>query len=310
MDFPQFQRRGGFTLVELLIVIAIITVLAALLLPAVQMAREAARRTKCLANLKQLGLGTIHYHETFGCFPFGWSDRGAGWSTMILPQVEQKNVWDSLGFAESDNWSTDGSANERACGMSLPVFRCPSMTDAPRHLENDGIPGRFPASYRGVASSTADSDNLSTSRKGRSMEALDLEGIFFACSQVRMAEVRDGTSNTFLIGESRWEEFTQDNNQMDFWVIGSPQIDPCNCRTGKGGTEQSEFCGSTGVPYNARSIPATSGYVKELSFTSLHPNGAQFALVDGSVRFVPFSIDSAIYQACGSRRGRDNLSDF
>jgi prepilin-type processing-associated H-X9-DG protein len=97
---------------------------------------------------------------------------------------------------------------------------------------------------------------------------------------------------------------------MDFWVIGSPQIDPCNCKTGRGGTEQSEFCGSTGVPYNARNIPSTSGYVKELSFSSLHPNGANFALVDGSVRFVPYSIDGAIYQACGSRRGRDNLTDF
>jgi prepilin-type N-terminal cleavage/methylation domain-containing protein len=310
MPRPPSRRTRAFTLVELLVVIAIITVLAALLLPAVQMAREAARRTQCVANLKQLGLGAIQYHETFGCFPFGWSDRGAGWSTMILPQIEQKAVWDTLGFAEDDNWSDDSSPNERACSMFIPVFRCPSMADAPRHVENDGIPGRMPASYRGVASSTADSDNLSTSKKGRSLELLDLEGIFFCCSRVRIAEVRDGTSNTFLIGESRWETFRQDNNQMDFWVIGSPQIDPCNCRTGRGSTEQSEFCGSTGVPFDARSIPATSGYVKELSFSSLHPNGAQFVLVDGSVRFIPLSIDAAIYQACGSRRGRDNLTDF
>ena len=137
-----------------------------------------------------------------------------------------------------------------------------------------------------------------------------MEGIFFACSKVRMAEVTDGTSNTFMIGESRWETFSQDGNQMDFWYIGSPQIDPCNCLTGREATEQSEFCGSTGVPFNARAIAATSGYVKELSFTSLHPNGAQFVLADGSVRFVPFNIDGPTYQALGSRDGGEQTKDF
>jgi prepilin-type processing-associated H-X9-DG protein len=99
---------------------------------------------------------------------------------------------------------------------------------------------------------------------------------------------------------------------MDFWYIGSPQIDPCSClNSGTGGTEFSEFCGSTGVPFNARVIPTTSGYVKELSFTSLHPNGAQFVLADGSVRFVTFSINQTTYQALGSRNGGEVLlTDF
>src|SRR3954468_24296594 len=113
-----------------------------------------------------------------------------------------------------------------------------------------------------------------------------------------------------MIGESRWETFTQDGNQMDFWYIGSPQIDSCNCLTGGGATEQSEFCGSTGVPCNARAIPSTSGYVKELSFTSLHPNGAQFVLGDASVRFVTFSINAQTYQALGSRNGGESLTEF
>jgi prepilin-type processing-associated H-X9-DG protein len=184
------------------------------------------------------------------------------------------------------------------------------MADVPFHVTNQGIPNRAPSSYRGVASSTADSDDLSTSVKKRSLEQLNLEGIFFACSRIRIVEVRDGTSCTFMIGESRWENFMQDDNEMDFWVIGSPQIDPCNCRGGAAGTEHSEFCGSTGVPFNARTIPSTSGYVKELSFSSLHPSGAQFVMVDGSVRFVAFSIDGKLYQALGSRKGRDNVHDF
>jgi hypothetical protein len=229
---------------------------------------------------------------------------------MTLPYIEQKNLFDTLGFNESNNWDSDNTPNEKACGTFMPALRCPSMNSVPKGIDNQGIPGRVPASYRGVASSTADSDDPSTSAKGRFLEQLDMEGIFFCCSRVRMAEISDGTSNTFMIGESRFETFSQDGNQMDFWYIGSPQVDPCNCLTGKGATEQSEFCGSTGVPFNARAMPGTSGYVKELSFTSLHPNGAMFCLGDASVRFVAFNINQQTYQALGSRNGGETLGDF
>ena len=302
--------RRAFTLVELLVVIAIIGVLVALLLPAVQSAREAARRTQCANNLKQMGIGVHNYHDTFQKLPFGWSDRGAGWTTMLLPYIEQKPLWDTLSFNESDNWDSPNSANQRACGTFITTFRCPSMGNIPKHVDNQGIPGRVPSSYRGVASSTADSDDPGTSAKKRSLEELDMEGLFFCCSHVRLAEITDGSSNTFMIGESRFDPIIQDNNQMDFWYIGSPQIDPCNCRTGQGATEQSEFCGSTGVPFNARSIPSLNGYVKELSFTSLHPGGAQFCLGDGSVRFVSFNINQQTYQGLGSRNGGESLADF
>jgi prepilin-type N-terminal cleavage/methylation domain-containing protein/prepilin-type processing-associated H-X9-DG protein len=300
----------GFTLVELLVVIAIIGVLVALLLPAVQAARESARRTQCSNNLKQIGIALHNYHDTFQVFPFGWSDRGAGWTTMILPQIEQKNLWDTLGFHEANNWDSDNTPNEKACGTFIQTFRCPSMANLPKHIDNQGIPGRVPTSYRGVASSTADSDDLSTSVRKRAMENKELEGLFYCCSRVRMAEISDGASNTFMVGESKSETFSQDGNQMDFWYIGSPQVDPCNCQTGMGATEQSEFCGSTGVPFNARVFPALSGFVKELSFSSLHPNGAQFVFADGSVRFVPYNINSPTYQGLGSRGDGESLTDF
>ncbi|HEY2412611.1 MAG TPA: DUF1559 domain-containing protein [Pirellulaceae bacterium] len=306
-------RRRGFTLVELLVVIAIIGVLVALLLPAVQAARESARRSQCQNNLKQMGIGLHNYHDTFLVLPFGWSDRGAGWSTMLLPYIEQKPLYDTLGFNEADNWDSANSANQRACGTYINVFRCPSMAVIPKHITNQSIPDRVPTSYRGVASSTADSDDQSTSKVGRWMEEKDLEGLFFGCSRIRFAEITDGTSNTFAVGESRFDTFSQDGNEMDFWYIGSPQIDPCSCVPSvntSSATEFSEFCGSTGVPFNARVIPTTSGYVKELSFTSLHPNGAQFVLADGSVRFVPFSINQTTYQALGSRNNGEVLADF
>lgn len=307
------QRRSvsvrGFTLVELLVVIAIIGVLVALLLPAVQAARESARRTQCANNLKQMGIAMHNYHDTMLVFPFGWSDRGAGWATMILPQLEQKNLYDTLQWAEANNWDTDNTPNERAACTFIPVLRCPSAA-IKKSDNNENIPARVPSCYLGVASSTADSDDQSTSVVGRSMENLDLEGIFFTCSKIRMAEVTDGTSNTFMIGECWHDRTAQDGNERDAWTIGSPQIDPCSCNGGTGGTEFSEFCGSTGVPYNVRKIAAASGYVKELSFSSFHPNGAQFCLADGSVRFVPFTINAATYKALGSRNGGETLGDF
>jgi prepilin-type N-terminal cleavage/methylation domain-containing protein len=304
------RARCAFTLVELLVVVAIIGVLVALLLPAVQMAREASRRTSCSNNLKQLGTALHTYHDSFGKFPFGWSDRGAGWTTMILPQIEQQALWDSLRFAEADNWDTDNTPNELACMTYIAAFRCPSTSAAP-FVNNQGIPERRPCSYRGVASSTADSDDPETSVVKRSMENLNLEGIFFTCSAITMSSVIDGLSNTFMVGESYFDVgFSQDGQGMDFWAIGSPQIDPCSCSTGAGGTEYSEFCGSTGVPFNARQVPGTSGYVKELSFSSYHSRGAYFCLADASVRFINFNVDKTVYRDAGSRNGKETPGSF
>jgi prepilin-type N-terminal cleavage/methylation domain-containing protein len=298
-------RRRGFTLVELLVVIAIIGVLVALLLPAVQAAREAARRSSCSNNLKQIGIALHNYHDTHLKFPFGWSNRGQGWSTCILPQIEQGSLWDTLQWAESNNWDTDNTPNERAAGTFIKVYRCGSAA-VPDHRDNQGIPGRVPATYRAVASSTADSDDLSTSVVGRALEQKELEGIFYGDSRIGFQDILDGTSSTFMVGECWWDTFSQDGNQMDFWYIGSPQIDPWPGNS----TEYSEFCGSTGVPMNARKIASTSGYVKELSFTSFHPGGAMFTFGDASVRFVPYTIDQNIYRALGSRAGGETVSNY
>jgi prepilin-type processing-associated H-X9-DG protein len=156
-----------------------------------------------------------------------------------------------------------------------------------------------------VASSTADSDDPGTATAGRHLELTDLEGIFFGNSRINMKDVTDGTSNTFMVGECYWETFTQDGNQMDFWYIGSPQIDPWPGSA----TEYSEFVASTGVPMNARKTASLSGYVKELSFTSYHPAGVMFCYADGSVRFVTYSMDAVSYKALGSRNGGEVTKD-
>jgi prepilin-type N-terminal cleavage/methylation domain-containing protein len=131
--------RSGFTLIELLVVIAIIAVLIALLLPAVQQAREAARRSQCKNNLKQLGLAMHNYHDTFGAFPPGWiaATRGVGpdvngglngfgWGAMILPMMEQAPVYNQFRFELSINDTTGTPSNRSLIATSLPTFRCPS----------------------------------------------------------------------------------------------------------------------------------------------------------------------------------------
>ena len=106
-----------------------------------------------------MGIGLHNYHDTFLTLPFGWSDRGAGWTHDAAALHRAKAALDTLKFAEADNWDSANTPNQIACGTFITMFRCPSMAVIPKHIDNQSIPGRVPTSYRGVASSTADSDD-------------------------------------------------------------------------------------------------------------------------------------------------------
>ena len=141
---------AGFTLVELLVVIAIIGVLVALLLPAIQAAREAARRSSCSNNLKQIGLALLNYESAIGNFPVGAAlEEGAMWSAFILPYMEQQNIRDlvTIDFDHNVNYASrsdvyppisPGDVNLLACETVVPVYRCPS-TIQPEHVADQGI---------------------------------------------------------------------------------------------------------------------------------------------------------------------------
>lgn len=321
MNVQRFRssRRSiqrAFTLIELLVVIAIIAILVSLLLPAVQQAREAARRTQCKNNLKQLGLAMHNYHDTSLTFPFGFDERETLWSAMILPQIERKNLYNTLIWQESGagNWNSNGSPNEVACGTVIGVFRCPSMAGmAPRN--NNGIPGRVPISYKAVASSNAASDDLSTVPAGYDPIALEmqtgLDGMFFGCSSTQMRDLTDGTSNTLMLGETFTDTYVKDGQQMDYWAFGAPSTGGWDCRNGdRGGTEYSEGLGSTVVPINSRLNPTIHGRLMELSFGSYHVGGAQFVLGDGSVRFLSENMDLGTLQALASIGGGEVVGEF
>jgi len=311
-------RNRGFTLIELLVVIAIMTILIALLLPAVQQAREAAHRVQCRNNMKQLSLAMHDYHVTFGVFPFGFDEHETLWSAMILPQIEQSNLYSTLIWQEDGpgNWNWNGSPNEKACGTLIPLFRCPSMA-VKEHFANEGIPNRVPISYRACSSSNAASDDLasipaSVSPKVALEMQSGLDGMFYGCSSVRIRDIRDGTSNTIMIGESFTDPtYVKDGQAMDYWAFGAPQTEGWDCVPGdRGGTEYSEGLGSCVVRINSRRDPSVHGVLMEMSFGSYHTGGAHFALADGSAGFISESVDMGIYRALGSIRGGEVVGEF
>ncbi len=304
---------GGFTLVELLVVIAIIGILVGLLLPAVQAAREAARKMQCSNNLHQLGLALHNYESKFKKFPAGWTIHGAFWSAAILPELEQNPLFTSLLFQESGlgNWDNPSSPNYQATRAVLSVFRCPTGPFmAPQNY--NGILNRVPVSYRGNGGSLVSSDDASTRTVAgtQSFEEIDLDGIFYGCSKVRFGDIPDGTSNTVAFGESRTDpDFSKDGQGMDFWAIGGPQVDPCRCDGGAGGTEFSEASGSFfPVPNAAVTRPATNGYLMEVAFGSFHTGGTFMGMCDGSIRFISDSIEIQAYRAIGSRNRSEAIS--
>ena len=300
----RYARQRGFTLIELLVVIAIIAVLIALLLPAVQQAREAARRTQCKNNLKQLGLALHNYHDTFNVFPMGYHwPLGTGWSYHLLPYIDQANIFNSftVGTASSASasiWQT--GAPEAALGVFIPCLRCPSSV-APQGIDNvDSILLRVPGDYTACASGTRTTD-AATGANG--IGVLDLDGMFFRLSSVRMRDITDGASNTVGIGEAVYESGT---SQVDHWYIGSHELG----RTGtSGSTDSSEFLGSLGVPLNLYYSGSSTDDI-ELSFKGRHVGGVQFLLMDGSVRLVSENIFSGTQKALGTRAGGEVVGEF
>lgn len=295
------QRPFGFTLVELLVVIAIIGVLVALLLPAVQSAREAARRMSCVNNMKNLALGLQNYHDAQGHFPAGhdsdkWHVPAWGWGFHLLPTIEQSPLHSQLSSGPSGSNRTlqqlmadvAGDASHPsivALQTRLNVFRCPS------DITPDLLPAEYrtwtsknqpaPAEFEPPTANYVASDGYFIGRRCTYSTRLgcDNTGMFYMDSEISMRQVPDGTTNTFLLGER------DERCDAATW-IGNP-IAPA------WGIDEYYIYGTTkwklNRPVQDRSV---GGYrACSLAFSSAHPGGANFAMVDGSVRFINEEID-------------------
>ena len=298
--------RQAFTLIELLVVIAIIAILIALLLPAVQQAREAARRTQCRNNLKQLGLALHNYHDVFTRFPSGWIAvdngiqsahdglNGAGWGTMILPFIEQSNLYSQF----NANVAIHDALNLEFLDHTIATFRCPSDPQPERwEIEEEGSPGtvivELPiANYIG-AFGTEELDGCENA-PGTAPVAADGQcrgnGMFYHNSGTRIRDITDGTTNTYMLGERR-------TKVADGWHSTWPGM------VAEGEEAFQRILGS------ADHVP--NDPVAHLDdFSSNHEGGAQFVLGDGSVRFISESIDKALYQSLATIQGGEVVGEF
>ncbi len=296
------RQRSGFTLVELLVVIAIIGILVGLLLPAVQAAREAARRMQCGNNLKQLGLALHNYESTYKRFPIGFRDTtptngllydgGWSWAAGVLPFIEQTSLYNRLDLRFHPYGTGATPANIAALGTPISTFRCPSdlaPETAPNNAANaNGIAAVAVTSYVGVLG--AFDGQWCQVSGSTNVEGVRNRGLLVVNSSRTIAQVTDGTSNTFALGEVSWRPLDANNDgSIRQYILG-------NVTTGGGPLCTNDGAANNGAHLHIRATrhklngPMTGG-AKWKAFHSYHVGGAQFTFADGSVHFISENIE-------------------
>ena len=284
----QSNSRRGFTLIELLVVIAIIAILIALLLPAVQQAREAARRTECKNKLKQIGIALHNYHDVNSSFPPGCTNvaNGLSWLVSILPFMEQDNLFDQFDFSLAHNTGVNNPFRQH----KNVAYLCPSGSEERADDNNSD----FTTHYYGVmgptgtnpASGTAYSENTSGSHGGFSREGL----FYFGLSGVhKFRDITDGTSNTAVVGEISWSDRNGNATRYRPWTRGG--------QSGQYMAPAKNFAQQINADYTA--------LFNDMSFGSNHPGGAQFLYGDGTVALISENVDYGVYLSTGSIAGQE-----
>jgi len=321
------KHRPGFTLIELLVVIAILAVLIGLLLPAVQAAREAARRIHCTNNLKQLGLALHGYHDAIGTFPAGYyatrrfvdgatdTTLGWGWAAMLLPQAEGSALYNAANYG----MAIESGRNVTVVRSVMTLYLCPSDPTPGGTFQVSDKAGNPLAAMAPTSYAACAGDDAADVITGLNNDGVG-NGLFYRNSRVRIAEILDGTSQTIAIGERAWS------------VVNGAWAGSVEHGTTRRGP--ANRCPTTGAPFYASAAMGLAhahvlntdsdpdGGVDD--FSSRHPGGANFLFADGSVRFLKdvtrdvgdrpdgSHIDSPsgiLFQALATRAGGEVISD-
>ena len=295
--------RTAFTLIELLVVVAIIGVLTALLLPAVEAARESARQSMCRNNLKQIGLALQAYHAQRGEFPAGAhmhtrsSQKSIGWHVLILPHMDQRPLYSDIAP------DAEGGARVHAANKIVPGYFCPTaepFSEQDTDLES--------ANYVGVAGAGLTREDLPLEEIACGLVATD--GVLFLRSSVSVSDIGDGSSHTLAVGERTIY------NPSEMWTLGAVWY-----KSG-GSATPSSVCVAAAKhvvwPINAlesrriyyvRDFDAPPELRKalnnELAFGSQHSGGAHFAMADGSVHYLREELDLSVYRELATRQGEE-----
>ncbi len=331
----RLPKRRGFTLVELLVVIAIIGVLVALLLPAIQAAREAARRSQCTNNLKQIGIGLQNYHDTYKTFPLGsfnlrttWMSNGTNWRALILPFIEESSLHDQLSFNRTDffamGWYGNLGPNAVLSGVIIDTYQCPSSTitpfDNPHSWSNSrkGLNIHY-VGNQGAARPIPGGDPNGGTRDCSHGWSCN-NGVLVANECFDMADVTDGTSNVALVWEQSGRITVQRHNRTSNYYGGwygtrhSRPITASSC----GDLWQTGTCclryalnSYKEVP-NLNAVPSQARYMwrNNTILNSEHPGGIMFVLTDGSVRFVSDDVDFTNLKRLACRYDGDPLAHY
>ena len=321
MKFSR-QRSDGFTLVELLVVIAIIGILVALLLPAIQAAREAARRIQCANHFKQLTLGLQNYHSTFNMFPAGsvrssgrlpdgteiesWNTSMISWIARILPYLEHDMIASQIDW---ERWSGAGGDNTALRAIDLPMVRCPS---------DFGITpsaGYAPTNYVACIGNAEVANQTS------------VNGVFGINSYTRMADITDGTSTTMMISECMINEpwtrrYEGDTGGYEACKAGTAPNISANTNIGNQGRGFSWFFAQRNGAWTYSTLFRPNDRLSRnheceawtnhgvFAARSRHPGGVQIGLADGSIQFVAESINHDTWVALGTRARGDIVAGY
>jgi len=306
------RPRAAFTLIELLVVIAIIAILIALLLPAVQQAREAARRTQCRNNLKQLGLALHNYHDALLAFPHslyggygdtasvgGYTETSKSWGILVhlLPYIDQAPLYNIV------NPGANTMVGSGHLATPIPAFLCPSDPNGPTQTCTNQYYSTTQVvavtNYEGVMGSDWDWGTYINNVVATPDSYVSNNGLFFLLNyreNRKISKITDGTSNTLAIGEAVCNRnFAIDSNGPgDGWMAAI------------------STSSSASIPINTISnvTPSTMSWDQRPAFSSMHEGGAHFLMADGAVRFLSENISMVTYRALSTIAGGEVTGEY